>query len=380
MPATCGCEQHLLHRPIRVIGRQGHGVEHVERRAGQVAALQRLDQGSRPARRAARHVDEPCALAHRGQLGCTNEAPGFGVSGQASTTKSLAASNAANGTRPTPTAGRRSARTRVRQHPHRPDLPRRCVPRPADVAESHQAHGAPRQLNACIRKARAAASPPHARACDGSWRRCGAPAASCLRARARRRVGVDARNIGHEHAVRAGRVDGDHVDARAVPNHADQARRSVEDVVGQLGAHDDHVATGGARGAACRADVSGDSQLAQLRQPWRLRLDRLGEQDGAIVRARYPSGIGAAPGGWLAARRVADAVGAWRPAHRPLRACRRPAPPACARAERQPWSAPWQAGPRPCRKRTCGSRRRRPSGAGAGSVCPRSPSCASIAA
>ena len=55
------------------------------------------------------------------------------------------------------------------------------------------------------------------------------------------RVGVAARQVGHRDAARSGGGDRDEVEADAVPDHGLQARRMIDDIVGQFGAHDDAV-------------------------------------------------------------------------------------------------------------------------------------------
>ena len=55
------------------------------------------------------------------------------------------------------------------------------------------------------------------------------------------RVGVAARQVGDRNAARGGGGDRDEVEADAVADDALQARRMIDDVVGQFGAHDDAV-------------------------------------------------------------------------------------------------------------------------------------------
>ena len=339
-------DQHVRHPPERVVVRQRLGVEHVERRAGDAGA------DCSASTSAASSTTGPRATLTRRRRAASSASSGAPIrprvarsAGRPSTTKSLCASSSCNGTRRA-RCSPAAAGTACARAPHRQAL-RRTGARPPGR------RGRSRPARACGRPTRSPASASaRARAQPALRARSAAspaalPRASCSMLRSTCSATVSALTPGRlatstPWAVAAAiGIMSTPAPWRTAPI---RLAARVEDVVGQLRAHDHHLAADGERPQRVGRGVRRDDDIALLRQPrLRLRMNGLGEQDARHAQGRVLCLAGFAVG----------ALGGQR------------TPPRRARPA--------------LRRRTSGSRRPRPSGGGAESAGPTSASCASIA-
>ena len=99
------------------------------------------------------------------------------------------------------------------------------------------------------------------------------------------RIGVASRQIGHRYAARGGGGNRDEVETDAVADDAPQARRMIDDVVGQLGAHDDAVGILRPCAQGFRPGVGRDDQFDMRREDrFAVGMHRIGQEDDWFVR------------------------------------------------------------------------------------------------
>ena len=269
---------HVVELHERVIRRERLLVEDVERRAADPPLLQGFGDGGFVHHRPARHVHEHRVPAHRGNAGAAGEAFRFG-SQRAGEDHEIA-----------------FGKQRVRRHAgnffrqvcevalvaddlHAEAVMANAGDGLADRAHADDAHGLAGQLDAFVRD-RARGVPAL-----GPHQRIHAMCASRDHEHRRNHVlghslRIHAGNIGHRDAELRGRIHRNHVHARAMAHDAPEAVRTLEEIVRQLHAHDQHVAVPDHRAQRVGFRVGREHEVGDLADDVLAdRNGRVGEQD-----------------------------------------------------------------------------------------------------
>ena len=241
-------ENHVVERHQRVISRQGLLVEHVQRSAADPAVHESFGDRGLVHHRPARDVHQHCIPAHARDPRLAREALGFGGK------RAGEDDEVALGEQPVDTHARHIFREIVHVALETGGFHAEPVAADsgddfADGAYAHDTDGLAGEFHAIVRDhARGVPAPgPHQRV----------HAVGRAREHQHRRdhvfghgLRIRAGHVGHGDAELGGRFHGDQIHPGAVADHAFETMGTLEQVVGQLRAHDEDVAIGdhGAQG------------------------------------------------------------------------------------------------------------------------------------